>query len=60
MKIILKEFERAGIKLNKRRPRIEIKKMPYGGIIINGQENIKGDIEEVMKMLREEKFTQLR
>ncbi|AHF80442.1 OBG GTPase family GTP-binding protein [Thermococcus paralvinellae] len=56
MGIILKEFERAGIKLNKRRPRIEIKKMPYGGIIINGQENIKGDIEEVMKMLREEKI----
>lgn len=56
MEIILKEFERAGIKLNKRRPRIEIKKMPYGGIIINGQENIKGDIEEVMKMLREEKI----
>lgn len=56
MGIILKEFERTGIKLNKRRPRIEIKKMPYGGIIINGQENIKGDIEEVMKMLREEKI----
>ncbi len=56
MEIILKEFERAGIKINKRRPRIEIKKMPYGGIVINGQENIKGDIEEVMKMLREEKI----
>ncbi|ADT83958.1 OBG GTPase family GTP-binding protein [Thermococcus barophilus] len=56
MEIILKEFERAGIKINKRKPRIEIKKMPYGGIVINGQENIKGDIEEVMKMLREEKI----
>ncbi|WP_457753733.1 OBG GTPase family GTP-binding protein [Thermococcus sp.] len=56
MEIILKEFERAGIKLNKRRPRIEIKRTPTGGIVINGQENIKGDIGEVMKMLREEKI----
>jgi len=56
MGIILKEFERAGIKLNKRRPRIEIKRTPMGGIVINGQENIKGDISEVMRMLREEKI----
>ncbi|HIP75147.1 MAG TPA: TGS domain-containing protein [Thermococcus paralvinellae] len=56
MEIILKEFERAGIKLNKRRPRIEIKRTPMGGIVINGQENIKGDISEVMRMLREEKI----
>jgi len=27
-----------------------------GGIVINGQENIKGDIQEVMKMLREERI----
>jgi len=54
MKIILKEFERAGIKVNKKRPKVEIKRMPMGGIIINGQHLIQGDIGEVMKMLREE------
>ncbi|WP_456367267.1 OBG GTPase family GTP-binding protein [Thermococcus sp.] len=56
MEILLKEFERAGIKVNKRRPRVEIKRTASGGIIINGQENIKGDISEVMKMLREERI----
>ncbi|CAB49421.1 OBG GTPase family GTP-binding protein [Pyrococcus abyssi] len=56
MKILLREFERAGIKVNKRRPRIEIRRTPSGGIVINGIENIKGDINEVMKMLREEKI----
>lgn len=54
MEIILKEFERAGIKVNKRRPKVDIKRMPMGGIIINGQHLIKGDVSEVMKMLREE------
>ncbi|AFK23130.1 GTP-binding protein [Pyrococcus sp. ST04] len=56
MEILLREFERAGIKVNKRRPRVEIRKTPSGGIVINGAENIKGDINEVMKMLREEKI----
>ncbi|HHI00393.1 MAG TPA: TGS domain-containing protein, partial [Thermococcus litoralis] len=54
MEIILKEFERAGIKINKRKPKVEIKRMPMGGIIINGQHLIQGDASEVMKMLREE------
>ncbi|NJE25164.1 TGS domain-containing protein [Thermococcus sp. MV5] len=54
MEIILKEFERAGIKVNKRRPKVDIKRMPMGGIIINGQHLIQGDVSEVMKMLREE------
>ncbi|NPA47460.1 MAG: GTP-binding protein [Thermococci archaeon] len=56
MRILLREFERAGIKLNKRRPRVTIKRTPTGGIVINGQENIMGDIGEVMKMLREERI----
>jgi len=56
MEILMKEFERAGIKVNKRKPRIEIKRTSMGGIIINGQENIKGDIRDVMRMLREEKI----
>ncbi len=56
MNVLLREFERAGIKVNKRKPKIEIKKTPSGGIIINGQENIKGDISEIMKMLREERI----
>ncbi|WP_461865992.1 OBG GTPase family GTP-binding protein [Thermococcus sp.] len=56
MKVLLKEFERAGIKVNKRKPKIEIKRMPSGGIIINGQENIKGELSEIMKMLREERI----
>ncbi|WP_048151843.1 OBG GTPase family GTP-binding protein [Palaeococcus ferrophilus] len=56
MEILLREFERAGIKLNKRRPRVEIKRTASGGIIINGQENIKGEVSEVMRMLREEKI----
>ncbi|WP_456396241.1 TGS domain-containing protein, partial [Thermococcus sp.] len=48
--------ERAGIKVNKRKPKIEIKRMPSGGIIINGQENIKGELSEIMRMLREERI----
>ncbi len=42
METLLKEFERAGIKLNKRRPRVEIKRTAMGGIVINGGENIRG------------------
>jgi len=56
METLLREFERAGIKVNKRKPRVEIKRTALGGIVINGQENIKGDIQEVMKMLREERI----
>jgi len=56
MEILLREFERAGIKVNKRRPNVEIKRTPSGGIIINGQDWIKGEISEVMKMLREERI----
>ena len=56
MEILLKEFERAGIKVNKRKPKIEIKRMHSGGIIINGQENIKGELSEIMRMLREERI----
>ncbi len=56
MEVLLREFERAGIKINKRKPKIEIKRMPSGGIIINGQENIKGEIGEIMRMLREERI----
>ncbi|AAL81887.1 GTP-binding protein [Pyrococcus furiosus DSM 3638] len=56
MNILLQEFERAGIKVNKKKPKVEIRKTPSGGIVINGIENIKGDIDEVMKMLREEKI----
>lgn len=58
METLLKEFERAGIKLNKRRPRVEIKRTAMGGIVINGGgEHQGGDIGgEVMKMLREERI----
>ncbi|MDK2868927.1 MAG: hypothetical protein PWP39_162 [Pyrococcus sp.] len=56
MNILLQEFERAGIKVNKKKPKVQIRKTPSGGIVINGIENIIGDIEEVMKMLREEKI----
>ncbi len=56
MEILLREFERAGIKVNKKKPKVEIKRTASGGIVINGQENIKGDIQEVMKMLREERI----
>ncbi len=56
MDLLLREFERAGIKLNRRRPRVEIKRTSSGGIIINGVENIRGEVSEVMKMLREERI----
>ena len=56
MDILLKEFERAGIKVNRKKPKVEIKRTASGGIIINGQDKIKGDIGEVMKMLREERI----
>ncbi len=56
MEILLREFERAGIKVNKRRPRVEIKRTAMGGIVINGVENIKGDVSEVMKILRDERI----
>jgi hypothetical protein len=56
MDLLLREFERAGIKVNRRRPRVEIKRTSSGGIIINGVENIRGEVSEVMKMLREERI----
>ncbi len=56
MEILLREFERAGIKLNRRRPRVEIKRTSMGGIVINGVENIRGEVSEVMRMLRDERI----
>ncbi len=56
METLLREFERAGIKVNKRRPRVEVKRTAMGGIVINGVENIKGDVSEVMKILRDERI----
>jgi len=56
MEVLLKEFERAGIKLNKRRPRVEIKRTASGGVVINGVENIKGDVKEAKRMVYEERI----
>ncbi len=56
MRLLLREFERAGIKVNRKKPKVIIKKTPTGGIVINGQENILGSVDEVMKMLREERI----
>lgn len=36
MEIFLREFERVGIKVNKRKLKVEIKRMVSGGIVING------------------------
>jgi len=56
MEVLLREFERAGIKVNRRKPRVEVKRTAMGGIVINGAENIKGDVSEVMKILRDERI----
>ena len=56
MEVLLREFERAGIKVNRRRPRVEVKRTAMGGIVINGAENIRGDVSEVMKILRDERI----
>ncbi|NJF24108.1 GTP-binding protein [Thermococcus sp. Bubb.Bath] len=56
LETLLTEFERAGIKVNRRRPRVEIKRTASGGIIINGVENIRGDVNEAKRMVYEERI----
>ncbi len=56
MKVLLREFERAGIKVNRKKPNVVIKKTPTGGITINGQEKLLGDVREAMRMLHAERI----
>ena len=54
--LIFNEFEKAQIKLNKKRPNIKIKKNSFGGINIVGESLVQGPIEEAKKMIQDQGF----
>jgi len=56
MDIILNELYRAGFRINKKKPDIEIKKFSSGGIEISGREYVS-DVNEIKKMLVENKIS---
>lgn len=51
--LVLNEFEKAGIKLNKPQPGIRIKKQGVGGIEFIGMGNIIADIRQIKAILRD-------
>jgi len=51
METTLKELEVGGIKVNKKRPDIEVKKKAVGGISIAGAKHINADIRDVKEIL---------
>jgi len=51
MKVTLDELEAGGIKVNRRRPDIDIKKRVVGGIEIVGKDHIKADLKDVKEIL---------
>ncbi len=53
LKLILKEFENTGIKLNKSPPPVEIKKTGSGGIQIIGDIHLENERQDVVKLLFE-------
>jgi len=57
---ILNELDLGGIKINKRRPYINIKKRAVGGIEIVGKKHIKGDIKDVKEILMDFRITSAR
>ncbi|MFQ6088173.1 MAG: GTPase [Candidatus Methanofastidiosia archaeon] len=56
MKIILRELERANVKVNSKRKDVEIVKKSRGGIEIRGKRYFKGDIKTLKEVLLEEKI----
>ena len=53
LRIILGELENSGIRINRRPPRISIKKTSSGGIEIKGGEFVEGGETELRKLLQE-------
>ncbi len=53
LKLILNEFERTGIKLNKTPPPVEIKKTGSGGIQIIGDIHLRNERQDVVQLLFE-------
>ncbi|HPR41067.1 MAG TPA: 50S ribosome-binding GTPase [Candidatus Methanofastidiosa archaeon] len=51
MEVTLKELDSGGIKLNRARPDIDIKKKVVGGIEIVGKEHINADLKDVKEIL---------
>ncbi|MBN1785379.1 MAG: 50S ribosome-binding GTPase [Candidatus Methanofastidiosa archaeon] len=51
LKTTLQELESSGIKVNKRRPDIEVKKKAVGGIEIVGAKHINADLRDVKEIL---------
>lgn len=55
--VLLKEFSESHILLNKPKPAIRIKRTTGGGLTFIGEKLIKGNSEEVKKILRENNIT---
>ena len=57
LKTLLTELDNGGIKVNRRRPDISIKKHIVGGINIVGAKHIKADIQDVKEILMDFRIT---
>ena len=57
LKTLLTELDNGGIKVNRRRPDISIKKHVMGGINIVGTKHIKADIQDVKEILMDFRIT---
>ncbi|MHC1605492.1 MAG: OBG GTPase family GTP-binding protein [Candidatus Methanofastidiosia archaeon] len=57
LRTILYELEKGGLKINKKRPDIEIKKKTLGGIEIIGAQHIRADIKDVKEILLDFRIT---
>jgi len=59
MNVILKELDRARIRLNKEKTAVRVERVGLGGLMIYGAQNYQGDIEEVMEYLRARRVTNI-
>jgi len=59
MSVILKELDRARIRLNKEKTAVRVERVGLGGLMIYGAQNYQGDIEEVMEYLRARRVTNI-
>jgi small GTP-binding protein len=57
LRTILRELDKGGIKVNKKRPDIDIKKHVSGGITIVGGHHIRGDEKDVKEILMDFRIT---
>ena len=59
MNTILRELDRARIRLNKEKTAVRVERVGLGGLMIYGAQNYQGDIDEVMEYLRARRVTNI-